>query len=435
MKRIKDNSLLKSIPESATIQGVLDLLYPTVFTSKTEAKYFLAILGDNIFKKNTNLIHYISHGAKPFITELNNLCQFVIGTHLIQTFKYKYHDNHNYNDCRLIKINNCIKSDNIWIPIIEVSVLDLLCVACHYSIRYASSDNVIIQNSNDYELSRDVFYLRDMKPEDMISVFIQEYIQITNASNSTRTMVGSQLQLENNSKTIRATQISWKNMQYLWRQFLDTKNLPSIMFQQTLKTFLIQRLKDYYHEDLDSFVGICSKSLPDIQTFLTFWNETVVIDENEMDFEIEEMVFLFRKWCQENNETISNLSDKQIVDLIAYYYSDVEIERDKYICKIRCSLWDKQLDIQVALDNMRQKILSKIHAKYGGSENFDRPSSPSLRSNISIYDAYNYYCKYFSNIPDKQMVNKSYFEKYVFENFDDYVIDSKFLSYEWLIDI
>jgi hypothetical protein len=50
MKRIKENSLLKSIPESYTIQSVLDLLYPTFFPSKVEAKYFLTILGDNIFE-------------------------------------------------------------------------------------------------------------------------------------------------------------------------------------------------------------------------------------------------------------------------------------------------------------------------------------------------------------------------------------------------
>jgi hypothetical protein len=52
MKRIKQNNLLKSIPESETIQYVLDSLCPAFFTDKVEAKYFLTILGDNILKKN-----------------------------------------------------------------------------------------------------------------------------------------------------------------------------------------------------------------------------------------------------------------------------------------------------------------------------------------------------------------------------------------------
>jgi hypothetical protein len=38
LKKIKENSLQKTIPESETIQMVLDSLYPSFFSSKTEAK-------------------------------------------------------------------------------------------------------------------------------------------------------------------------------------------------------------------------------------------------------------------------------------------------------------------------------------------------------------------------------------------------------------
>jgi len=67
MKRIKDNHIYQSIPESATIQGVLGRLYPAVFSTKAAAKYFLTILGDNILKKETSLIHIVSGSAKPLI--------------------------------------------------------------------------------------------------------------------------------------------------------------------------------------------------------------------------------------------------------------------------------------------------------------------------------------------------------------------------------
>ena len=91
MKRIRENnSLFKSIPESETIQFVLELLYPTIFSTRNEAKYFLTVLGDNILRKNTNLIHYISINAKPFLRELNNICQQFIGSNLSQTFKHKF---------------------------------------------------------------------------------------------------------------------------------------------------------------------------------------------------------------------------------------------------------------------------------------------------------------------------------------------------------
>ena len=60
IKQIKERNLFSSIPESDTIQNVLNLLYPSIFTSKNTAKYFLTIIGDNIFKKNTNLIFLVT---------------------------------------------------------------------------------------------------------------------------------------------------------------------------------------------------------------------------------------------------------------------------------------------------------------------------------------------------------------------------------------
>lgn len=52
IKLIKERNLLNSIPETDTIQNVLNLIYPSLFLSKNQAKYFLTIIGDNIFKKN-----------------------------------------------------------------------------------------------------------------------------------------------------------------------------------------------------------------------------------------------------------------------------------------------------------------------------------------------------------------------------------------------
>jgi hypothetical protein len=266
-----------------------------------------------------------------------------------------------------------------------------------------------------------VFYLKNNGQSDIINTFITEYLNIEITTETLNIDILS-----------RNTQITWRDMQYLWRNFLESKKLPSIMFLQTLKTHLTDKLKGYYNESIDSFVGICSKHLPEIQKFLEFWDATIITDINEFDFEIEEIVILFRKWCITNNETISNLNDKQILDLISYFYPTLEIEKDKYISHIRNTLWDKQLDIQVALENMKNSIREKHIAQNEG-----RPQSPSSRNNISIYDAYRYYCKYYSNInnlTNKLIVSKSYFEKYVFDNLSDFIIDSKFLSYEWYTD-
>jgi hypothetical protein len=224
-------------------------------------------------------------------------------------------------------------------------------------------------------------------------------------------------------------------MQYLWKQFLDSKQLPSVMFQNTLKELVISSLQMYYKDNSDSFVGIRSKFLPDIQKFLQFWDDTMIEDITETDLEIEEIIVLFRKWCELNNKAISSLNDKQVLELISYFFPNVETERDKFISHIRCTLWDKHLDIQVALNNMKDTIRLN-------SMNYVRPVSPSGNShNISIYDAYNFYCKYHSSLNNdieniisrRMIVSKSYFEKYIFEHLSEYVIDSKFLAAEWYV--
>ena len=409
MKRIKDDDILKSVPESITIQNVLDFLYPTLFHSKTEAKYFLTILGDNIHRKNSNLVHFIHPCSKGFIRELNQICMFVFGINLSNTFKNKYHE-HEYTNCRLVRINECVKIEGIWLPTFTNNALDILCVASHYSIRYNCSDDYL-KNSNDLLIKQNVFYLKDHKKEDIIELFLNEYVQIPSSTNDNGT----------------GTHITWKNMQYLWKHFLESQKLPSIMFQNTLKNHVVTILQPFYKEDLDSFQGVFSKYLPAIQRFIEFWKENIVFDENESDFEIEELSFLFKKW---SNTPIDILTEKEILNIISYYYSMVEIEQDKYIHKICCNLWDKQIEIQIALDSLKKSIREKIE------NNSDINTPPVLLNqyNISFYDAYVYYCKYYSNettTPQHPIASKSYFEKYILENYNLYVLDNCYIKYHW----
>jgi len=68
-----------------------------------------------------------------------------------------------------------------------------------------------------------------------------------------------------------------------------------------------------------------------------------------------------------------------------------------------------------------------------------RVSSPPICQNISIYDAYIFYCKSVSgsqttnvtNNNRRQIISKGYFEKYIFDNYQEYIIDSKFISGDW----
>lgn len=372
LKKIKENSLLNNIPNTETIQFVIELLFPIFFGSKTQTKYFLTILGDNILKKTSNF-YFINTKAKSFLRELNNYCQVYIGTHLNQTFKHKYHE-HDYSQCRLIQVNDVVQLEHIWIPMIHEYYLDIICVATHYSSRFGSADNYLNTYSNDDSLIQYAFYLKDMTPQLLIQNFLNEYIQNVHTNN-------------NNSQN--RPNIQWKNMQYLWKHFLDSKKLPSVIFQQNLKQIFLEHLGKNYDESTDSFVGIFSKYNPTVQKFLKFWDENMVFCEDASELEVDEIILLFKKWCTDVNSA-PNISDRQIIDLLLHFYPDVEIEEDKFIYKIKCNLWDKTTDIQSMLID------------------YDFTT-------LSIYDAYEKYCK-IQRRENKMIVTKYFFEKYVFEN-------------------
>ena len=368
MKRIKDNSLLKSIPESVTIQRVLSSLYPALFSTKQEAKYFLTVIGDNIFKKKTSNLHFIHHKSKSFIRELNNICQVFFGVNLGQSFKYKYYD-HDYNSCRIITINDCVKNTSVWMPFFTQFGLDIICIACHYSIRYSNSDEYA---SLDNVLSERVFYLKNTTQSNIVDLFTNKYLYDKGINCD-------------NDKCYSG--LSWKDMQFLWKQFLDNEKIPMIMFHNIFKQHILQKYS--YDEETELFVGIYSKYLPSINKFINFWNENMEYDESESDLEIEEISILFKKWCKSS----SNMNETQLLDIISCYYPDTEIENDKYIQKYRCRLWDKEADILTAINKLAEDNVNEH----------------------SIYSAYMFYCKFYSSNgePNHILVSKTYFEKYL----------------------
>jgi len=179
-----------------------------------------------------------------------------------------------------------------------------------------------------------------------------------------------------------------------------------IIFQGPLKTELINMLKGHYDEQTDMFNGVFSKFIPEIQRFNQFWDETMNEDEGESNLELGEVRQLFNKWGGSH----FSMSDTHMIDLIQYFYPNVLIENDKYIQEIRCSLWDKKADIKKALAEFRKTV---------------------TESDISVYDAYVFYCKYNKTKKTLQIVHKSYFEKYVSEQMSDFIVESGIISKIW----
>jgi len=407
MKRIKENHLYKAIPESDTIQTVLNLFCPAIFKTKSEAKYFLTILGENIVGKvrsttetrgatfsetktevksatliedenPASLIHIIPTSAKQFIHRINTLCQSWFGCNLSQTFKYKYHADHSYSNIRIFNFNGNVDSDSL----LNDRGLDILCVACHYANRYMSSDNYALKYSNDAELVNAVFFLKNISPDTLVDMFVGEYIGVSPVETKVETKV-SETKISSGDIKISSSvdiKISWKNMSYLWKHFLEAKHLPNVIVTSKLKTYLTSRLSDYYDVEADVFVGINSKYLPSVCKFLQFWDDTMEHDDTELELEVSEIAVLFKKWAESRRESAAQISEKQISDLITYFYPEVEIEGEKYIYKMKNRLWDKQLDIQMAMEDLKDRL---------GCEGWRQ-----VLNQVSLYDAYVHYSNY-----------------------------------------
>lgn len=407
MHRIKNNNILKTVPESITIQRIINKLYPRLFPTKDMAKYFLTIIGDNILKRDTILVHLIDRCSKKLIRDINNMCLFIFGANMFQSFKHKYHE-HSYELCRLVDVNPCIGVSELWSNIISEYGIDLICVATHYSIKHEGSDNFISTISRDASLKNRVFYMKNHPQNEVIDIFMDTYIQ-TSASISS----------EQSDSLVVPPEMSWKNILYLWKHFLSSLSLPTIIFQQSLKEQIIDRLRDKYFEERDSFQRVFSKFLPSIQSFLEFWETSIIIDDTETDFEVDELAELFRAYPGGHN-----ISCKTILDMISHYHPEIEIEQDKYIQKIRCNLWDKQLELQLAINIIKDDII------FSRTDDIESPTTYY----ISIYDMYMKYVEIFSRGSTKRsVVSKRYFDKHIYENMNEYITNSKYISlFKWI---
>ena len=401
IKQIRERNLFSSIPETDTIQNVLNVIYPLFFTSKHAAKYFLTIIGDNILKKNTNLIFLVSQKMKQFLNELDNVAITSIGNNnTTNNFMTRYHENHCYENCRLIKINENFTND-VWRDILKKIGLDLLCVAAHYSKRYENSDK-FIENNSDEELKIYTNYIKNTKPSNIVSEFCEKYIyQDINAYN---------------------LKIEWKNIHFIWKQFLSANNLPNVIYSNNLKSLFKERF--LYDEEFDSFCGITSKHLPIYSDFIKFWENTISIQLSDSEIlfdcelEIDEISSLFKSWAKNNSNQIitsGNISEENILKILKHFFPSVEIIEDKFVLNVNCSIWDKISDINNSFEFIKQKIIDE-----------------NKLALISFDDVYNYYYKFCNNNSFKFIVSKRFFEKYLYYKLSDHIIYEKFIETKWL---
>jgi hypothetical protein len=461
IKRVKERELFHSIPESCTIQKVIGLFYPAIFTSRDAAKHFLTIIGDTLNKKSTNY-YFISAKAKQFIKDLSSECCALFGIpSLTNVFKFKFYD-HTFSECRLLNVNEIgVLATNAaeYASPFKRGIVDILCVASHYSKRFGCADSFLESPyCKDASLASHCFYLKTNDEAAIVAKFIAT-----------------------TTEPCATYDITWKKMQYLWKLFLEDEQLPYIIFTNQLKARLMAVLPSTFSAnaanaatggcgagsaDIDSisssdcaaispdpvFTGITSKHLPIVSEFLSFWNDTIVVidapafakDEDEL--EIDELTVLFNNYMRtkkqhsHKNSHGLNITDHFMRGLVKHFYGDMPIEDDKYIMNVTSKLWNKKEEIVQAL-LLPQSGGCHIHKNkcrtVGGvvsgattqasssSANFDndheqsdnsqhsesQPHSQPQSPHMTIYNAYEQYCAH-SYSRKAYVVSKRYFEKY-----------------------
>lgn len=384
LKQIKDRHLFSCIPESTTIQHVLNALTPCFFPTKQFAKYFLTVIGDNMLKKNSDLIFIISPKLKQFVDELEFIASVSVGhNNISQKMITKYHDNHGFNNCRLVHLNDSF-SNELWRETLKKIGLNLLCVCVHYSNRYNSSD-LFVANSLDEELTKHVFMLKNTSQSELIKTFMSEYLETTSID----------------------FRIEWRNLHFIWKQFLCSNRLPNVVYSNSLKSILKGLLT--YDEESDSFIGITSKYLPMCKDFIQFWNETMTVQhgpsEFETNLEIDEISQLFKQWTKKGN-----LSEDVIIKILMHFFA-INVVDNKFVFNVTSSNWNKINEIEQSVSYIKEQI-----------------QDSSYLALIHMDDLYNYYYKYCVKKSLKLIVNKGYFEKYLQYKYAPHICYDKFIK-------
>ena len=220
IKYIKTKSIFKSIPESKTIQDVIKFLYPLIFSSKEEAKYFLSIIGDNITGNKINsasIIHYLSYESISFVDAIYNNIHDYVDIGYFPTIKWRCY-RHNFQHCRMLKFNKTVISNDCWNLFIKNNILDIVAVAAHYSERYNGSENYVTQRLLDAKIKNHIFYLKDKTEDDVVNDFVKAYI----------------FKLpENNTQIVLP--VSWDMVYFVWKMYLAENNYPNFLFIEPLK--------------------------------------------------------------------------------------------------------------------------------------------------------------------------------------------------------
>ena len=304
IKRIRETHLNEASPNTTTCKSVIRS-FQTVFGNKAYAKYFLAVLGDILWGKR-KLVYYGDESFKPFLHLVARDMSAILNRNILDDFKHKY-SSHALSKCRLLPGKAPEK-----LP--DLNACDVIAVAGFYLRKYGSAD-AFLQSCPDTVLRDKAMFLASRTPKMLVENFLE-----------TCTKSGEGM--------------TFKSVSFLWKAYLKERQLPVAVSRLDFKHVLAEL--GHYTETTDMCAGLEPLVQPSMLNFGYFWQKHMTPDTSGW-FDHSEILQLYNSWCESKNLRAS----------LAEVRSWVEERLPGEKVRVRCSLWNKEADVENALEAFR----------------------------------------------------------------------------------
>lgn len=390
MRKIRDTHFFSVIPNSITIQNILNFLTNNIFKTRDMSKYFLTIVGDNILKKNSNLKHLLDDKFKYLIILIQEgVSDFFKRTHHANvTFKYSWNE-YDYKNSRIINTDYEMNNKDELRIYVKNNILNLIAVSVYYSNRFKNSEEFI----KKIRFKKTILFLKDKTSTDIIDIFLKE--------------------MSVKETTEKKSTISTQDIIFLWKTFLNEKNYPNIMYFNTL----INGLKNKYLFKDNRFYGLTCHTIDKLKNISLFWKKCMRYD-NLNKTEMSEITEIFNDWVEEKtNSTEYYVDEKILTDYLVYSHNIYTIyEGGKNVTRYSYLIWDKNKETDI--------IFGKIKNTY---------KQNSSEFETSIDKCYTDYCNECSKDNNNfKIVSKNWFEKYIYQIIpEQYILKKRILNEYW----
>jgi hypothetical protein len=352
LKEIKDkNGIYDNIPESETIQEIINFLVPTIFINKEYAKYFMISIGDIILKKynNQKRLIFTKTCFRDFLNELSkHISIYIINTNLSNYFKYKYINEHENDECRLLPCNDVNFN---FIKLNTQFFINLICVCIHYSKRYENADLYLEDEEIEEKTKKNIKLFHYQNKQNIVNKFKSKYL------------------IPQKDQCILE-----KDILFLWKKYNNENQYFISLFSSYndfCKELFISCNNDYDESHNKNILkNYYSLHIPDISVFIDFWNENFVYDDNEYYFELNEILYLFNT---SDKRKKYNFNEKLINYVIQVNFSNFEIIHNKHIHNLKCKTWNKKKEIDDFIKkeniNIKNESINNIYKKYCNTKN------------------------------------------------------------------